>query len=122
MRTEVVVSSDIVRTPRVVQVEGMFDVPPSKRAEMRWSVDLPIEEKPWNIGLIVGPSGCGKSTVARHLFGGEMSRRFEWPGDKSILDAFPAPMGVKDVVELLVVGRLQFAAVVGETVRRPVER
>lgn len=101
MKVDIVVSSDIERTARVVQCEGMFDVPPSKRAEQRWSVDLPIEERPWNIGLIVGPSGSGKSTVAKNLFGSELEKRFEWSPTRSILDAFPAEMGVKDVVELL---------------------
>lgn len=101
MKAEIVVSSNIARSPRVLQVEGLFDVPPAERAELRWSVDLPIEEKPWNVGLIVGPSGCGKSTVARRFFAEPMARSFEWPADRSVLDAFPKAMGVKDIVELL---------------------
>ena len=101
MKAEISVASDIVQSARVVQVCGMFDVPPTKRAEQRWAVDLPVEDKPWNVGLIVGPSGCGKSTVARKLFGAEMARTFDWPGDRSLLDAFPKEMGIKDIVELL---------------------
>ena len=46
-------TSPIERTPRVKQVEGMFDVPPAQRSERRWQVTLPIEERGWNIGLIV---------------------------------------------------------------------
>ena len=46
--------SDIARSPRVMQVESMFDVPPSKRSELTWEASLPIEERDWNIGLIVG--------------------------------------------------------------------
>ncbi len=101
MKAEITVSSDVVRSPRVAQVEGLFDVPPAERSELRWSADLPIEDKPWNVGLIVGPSGCGKSTVARHFFKEPMARTFDWPADRSLLDAFPKAMGVKDVVELL---------------------
>jgi ABC-type lipoprotein export system ATPase subunit/GNAT superfamily N-acetyltransferase len=101
MKADIAVSSEIERTARVVQVEGMFDVPPSKRTEQRWSVDLPIEEKSWNVGLIVGPSGCGKSTVARQLFGEALGRAFAWPATRAILDGFPSVMGIKDIVELL---------------------
>ena len=62
-------STPIQRTPRVVQLEGLFDVPPAERSELTWQVHLPTEEQPWQIGLIVGPSGCGKTTLAREAFG-----------------------------------------------------
>ncbi len=91
----------IVRTPRVKQLEGMFDVQPSECSEMRWEVALPLEERDWQIGLVVGPSGCGKTTIARELFGEAMVSGFDWPHDKSIVDAFPSSMGIKDVVGLL---------------------
>jgi hypothetical protein len=79
----------------------MFDVPPAKRSEMRWEAELPLEEQDWQIGLIVGPSGCGKSTLARELFPDAHQAVFEWPPEKSIVDAFPQTMGIKDVVGLL---------------------
>jgi ABC-type thiamine transport system ATPase subunit len=91
----------IVRTPRVQQLEGMFDVPPAEQASLEWSVDLPLAEKEWNVGLIVGPSGCGKSTIARELFAAQYVAGFDWPDDRSILDGFPAGMGIKDITLLL---------------------
>lgn len=97
----VVVSSDIVRTARVMQCEGIFDVPPSRRAEVSWDVALPLDEQSWNVGLIVGPSGSGKSTVARALWPEQIVRSYDWPAEKSILDGFPAGLGVKEIVELL---------------------
>jgi ABC-type ATPase with predicted acetyltransferase domain len=106
MQTRVVVSAPICRTPRVQQVEGMFDLPPAGEARLAWDVSLPIEDKPWHIGLIVGPSGSGKSTVARALFGDAAAqaasmRERAWPEDRSVLDGFPPEMPVKEVVELL---------------------
>jgi energy-coupling factor transporter ATP-binding protein EcfA2 len=101
MKALVSVGSDVIRSPRVIQAEGIFDIPPNKRSELTWDVDLPVEEKPWNVGLIVGPSGSGKSTVARHLFKDYIDRKFAWPSDRSILDAFPAEMGIKDVIGIL---------------------
>lgn len=94
-------SSKVERTPRVVQCEGIFDVAPTERSQETWDVDLPLEEKEWNIGLIVGPSGCGKSTIAREFFGDAVCKGFKWPKDKSLLDGFPKELGIKDVTELL---------------------
>jgi ABC-type glutathione transport system ATPase component len=100
-RASVLISTSIQRTPRVVQVEGLFDLPPTRQAELAWEVSLPLDERPWNIGLVVGPSGCGKSTIARHLWPAHMAYDPPWPADQSILDAFPKEMPIKDVVALL---------------------
>jgi energy-coupling factor transporter ATP-binding protein EcfA2 len=85
-------------------VEGLFDIPPTKSAHLAWDVHLPLEEKPWNIGLIVGPSGSGKSTVARALFSETLAAQESLPGliaEQSILDGFPVEMPIKEVVGLL---------------------
>src|SRR5690348_6171545 len=103
-QAHVVVQTPIVRSARVAQVEGLFDIPPTKAAQLDWNVGLPLDEKPWNIGLIVGPSGSGKSTVARALFGDVLQAQEclpDWPEDQSILDGFPSEMSIKEVVALL---------------------
>jgi Acetyltransferase (GNAT) family len=92
-------SVPIERTSRVKQLEGLFDVPPALRSERRWRVSLPIEEREWNVGLILGPSGCGKSTVARECFGERPEP--SWPSDRAIVDAFPATLGIKEIVAIL---------------------
>jgi energy-coupling factor transporter ATP-binding protein EcfA2 len=97
----VVVSTPIVRTPRVQQVEGLFDLPPTQQAELSWDVALPLEERPWHVGLVVGPSGCGKSTIARHLWPYHFFHAPAWPADRSVLDAFPDALPIKEVVSLL---------------------
>src|SRR3990167_804933 len=85
---------DIRRTARVMQIEGIFDIPPSQRSAESWdvSLDLPTD---WNVGLIVGPSGSGKTTVARELFGNAIVESHEWPHDQSVLDGFPPIMGIR---------------------------
>lgn len=97
----IVRSSPIKRSPRVMQLEGMFDVAPSERSECRWNAVLPIEDRQWNVGLIVGASGCGKSTLAREMFGANLVNGFDWPADRSIVDAFPKNLGIKDITMLL---------------------
>lgn len=91
---------DIKRTPRLMQMEGLFDVAPSQHSQEQWTVNLALPES-WNVGLIVGPSGCGKTTIARELFGQYMMNDWTWPEDKSILDGFPVSMSIKEIVELL---------------------
>jgi GNAT superfamily N-acetyltransferase len=98
---QITVRSPVVASPRVLQVRGLFDLPAAENSELSWNVELPLEEKPWNIGLIVGPSGCGKSTVARRLWPAEVAYQAAWPAERSILDAFPEDMPIKDVVMLL---------------------
>jgi ABC-type lipoprotein export system ATPase subunit len=100
----ITVSSPVIESPRVAQVRGLFDLMKEATSTLSWNVELPLHERAWNLGLIVGPSGCGKSTLARHLFGEAMARQRaleQWPEDRSLLDAFPPEMSIRDVVELL---------------------
>jgi hypothetical protein len=100
---QITIESAVVETSRVAQVRGLFDLPASKTERLRWDVDLPLDQRPWNIGLITGPSGCGKSTIARRLWPQEVdhSAALDWPGDRSLLDGFPEGMSVKEITALL---------------------
>ena len=97
----IVVSSQVERTPRVMQMEGMFDVPPTSNTELSWDVSLPLDERPWSIGLIVGPSGSGKTTIAKHFWPNQIATTYDWSNTKSVMDAFPASLGIKDIVSLM---------------------
>jgi GNAT superfamily N-acetyltransferase len=94
------VTSPVLETPRVLQVRGMFDLPEDKSSTVEWDVVMPLDEKPWNVGLIVGPSGSGKSTVARAMWP-SCGEADSWPTDRSVLDGFPERLSVKDVTEIL---------------------
>lgn len=93
--------STVVRSPRVLQLEGMFGLPAALESRVAWDASLPIEDRSWNIGLIVGPSGSGKSTLARELFGHAVVSGFDWPGDRSVVDGFHAGLGIKELTLLL---------------------
>lgn len=101
MHAVITVESPIADTPRVAQLRGMFDLAAEQTARLQWTVSLPLDERPWNIGLITGPSGCGKSTLVRHFWPGHVHRDFCWPRDASLLDGFPAELPVKDLAALL---------------------
>lgn len=91
---------EISATPRVQQMLGIFDVPPSKRSEQSWHHRFELPEA-WNIGVIVGPSGAGKTTLAKEAFGKELVSGWDWPAERSILDGFPKSMGIRDISGLL---------------------
>lgn len=78
----------IEKTPRVAQVSGLFDVPEMKEQTINFHFDVPIEDKDWQIGLIVGPSGAGKSSVARHIFKNEIVEGYDWHPSRSVVDGF----------------------------------
>lgn len=101
MDVSVRLDTAIVKTARVLQVAGMFDVPLEQRLTHELDAELPLEERPWTIGLITGPSGSGKSTLARQAWGDAVVTGFDWSPDRAIVDDFPTGMPVKDVVGLL---------------------
>jgi hypothetical protein len=97
---EIVRNVAIQRSARVCQLEGLFDIPPSKQAEQRWEIKVQLD-RPWSIGLIVGPSGSGKSTVARELFGANLVSAWPWSESGAIVDDFPADMPIAAITGLL---------------------
>lgn len=93
---DIIVESAIVRTPRVAQLEGMFDAPLENKSHLEWHGELPLDEEDWNVGLIVGPSGSGKSLVARELFGDAVDVPLEW-SNGAVVDDFEASLAMKDI-------------------------
>jgi ABC-type lipoprotein export system ATPase subunit/GNAT superfamily N-acetyltransferase len=93
----IVRETPIERTPRVQQIEGIFELTSSTVSREEWTVDLPLEEKDWNVGLIVGPSGSGKSTIAREIFGNTLMESFSWEKGKALVDSFPEHQSIKDI-------------------------
>src|SRR5438132_3489106 len=98
LQTKIHLSIPIRRTPRVLQVEGLFDLPPAEKSEHIWNVCLPLDERPWHIGLIVGPSGCGKTTIAGRLWPYHLVYQPAWSPDRAVLDGFPDDLSIKEIV------------------------
>ena len=98
-------SFDIVRTweaPesfRVQSVIGSFALIDCK-LEKRFKGSLPIDEEPWQIGVIVGRSGTGKTSIAKELFGDAYIRKFEYTHE-SILEDFSEGLSVEDITKAL---------------------
>ena len=102
MKTRIERTSPIVQTFRVAKVQGMFDIPAATEERFELDVDIPIEERDWQLGFITGASGSGKSTIARELFGDEYREagQIEW-GDGALVDSFPKQLSPQDITGLL---------------------
>ena len=95
------VEVDIARSSRVIQLEGMFDIPPAQKSRREWRMTLPLDEREWKIGLIVGASGSGKSTIARAIFGVGAQPEPHWPDRAALVDGFDSSISLKTIVALL---------------------
>ena len=98
--TRVTRTTKIDRSPRVRQVEGMFDLPKKSTQTRTWDVKLELPPE-WSVGLIVGPSGSGKTTLAREWFGDKLVGAWKWPAEKAVVDGFPKALSVQEVTGLL---------------------
>lgn len=99
-RSKFVVTSKIQKSFRTEKIKGMFDVDKDEITK-EFDVDIPIESKNWNIGLIVGASGTGKTTIAKEVFKDfDLFKGFEWSG-KAVVDDFDEKLGAKEITESL---------------------
>ena len=95
-----VITTKVPKTFRVEKVKGMFDVDKDEIIK-EFDVNIPIESKKWNVGLIVGASGSGKTTIAKNLFKEYLLfSGFEWSND-SFLDDFQADLSPTKIIESL---------------------
>jgi len=96
----IVRKSDVKRTPRVVQLEGMFDLGKREEAAEEWYLKAEHENiEDWSIGAILGPSGSGKSTIMEELFGSP--KTFKWNITNSLVDDFKKDLPMKSIIDSL---------------------
>ena len=108
-----VVETKIADSFRVRQVDGMFDLPHTKKSVLTFEADLPGcndkegNDKNWQIGAIVGPSGSGKSVLARKAYAdgelakGAMVEGFDWPVDRAVVDGFDPSLAGATITQML---------------------
>lgn len=100
MKVTATVAHDLIRTPRVMQVEARFDLPADAKLTRTFDLDLPDLDEPWTIGLIAGPSGAGKTTMAKAAYGDRLLMP-TWDPDAALVDNFRDGITVADITGAL---------------------
>lgn len=91
-------STKVKKTPKLLQLEGMFDLESVDEMERSWEVEFDLD-RDWNIGVVVGPSGSGKTTFIEsvNIFRG--NHEFDWDNELSIVDNFDGP--IREIISIL---------------------
>ena len=88
-------ASDSIRRK---QLEAIFDMPIKEKIRHEYSVNLPYEEKDWNVGLICGHSGSGKTQIAKNLYGDNFEKKFIFNKD-SVIDDFNDEYSIEEITD-----------------------
>jgi len=92
----VIVETNIENSVRTKQLSAMFDVPLADVSRLEWNAELPIEDEPWNVGLIVGPSGAGKTQIASRIFDKHFHPKLRWQR-RPVIDDFKKALSIQDI-------------------------
>ena len=93
----IVKESKYKKTFRNESIKGQFDLDiESIKEEFNGNID--IENKEWNIGLIVGSSGSGKSTIAKQVFEENYINELKY-GVESIIDEMPKNKSTQEITK-----------------------
>ena len=96
MKIEVRNTCEHFTSYRAARVHSLFNA--ETGASFTLDADLPIEDKPWSVGVVVGPSGSGKTSIGRRIFGADaFYEPAGWQDDAPIVDCI-APEGSFDNV------------------------
>jgi len=89
-------STDVKNTFRVKSIKGTFDIDKDKVSHV-FKGNLDIEDKEWNIGVIVGSSGTGKTSIAKQCFGEFDIHKYS---SGAIIDDMPKTSSVNDIAKM----------------------
>jgi ABC-type ATPase with predicted acetyltransferase domain len=78
---------------------GKFDLNPENYQE-HFQGKIDLEDKEWNIGLIVGNSGTGKTTIAKQLFGENIIQEYPFNRENSVMDDMPQGKSVEEITQI----------------------
>lgn len=95
---DIIKESKYSKTFRNESVKGQFDLSIQSVKE-RFTGNIDIEDKQWEIGLIVGSSGSGKSTIAKQIFSDSYICNFEY-GSGSVLDEMPKEKTTEEITSV----------------------
>ena len=99
MQFDIVKKINFEKSFRNQSIVGMFDLQDENYTE-KFSGSIDLDDKKWNIGLIVGASGTGKTTIAKQCFSEHIVTEYNFDSKKSVIDCMPENKSVKDITEI----------------------
>ena len=93
----IIKESKYKRTFRNESIKGQFDLNIESIKE-KFVGNIDIENKEWNVGLIVGSSGSGKSTIAKQVFGENYINQLQY-GRESVIDEMPKNKSTQEITK-----------------------
>lgn len=84
---------------RAARVKSLFNC--ESGAVFDLSIDLPIDDIDWKVGVVVGPSGSGKTSIGRRIFGGADFYEPSGWSDQPIVDCILPDGSFDDVTAAL---------------------
>lgn len=93
----IIKESQYKKTFRNESIKGQFDLNIESIKET-FIGNIDIEDKDWQIGLIVGSSGSGKSTIASQIFKNSYINNYEY-GYESVIDEMPKNKSTDEITK-----------------------
>jgi len=87
-----------VKTFKTESIKGQFELSLEKVKE-HFVGNIDIEDKQWNIGIIVGSSGSGKSTIAKEAFKNDYVVDYSYDGN-SVIDNMPKNKNTEQITSV----------------------
>jgi len=84
---------------RTQSVIGSFDLQIQDTIKEQFHGNIAIENKDWQIGVIIGSSGSGKTTIAKELFKNYYINDFIYDSN-AVIDNMPKEKSVQDITRM----------------------
>jgi len=95
----IVKKSNLNKTFRTQSVIGQFDLQIDTDVKEQFVGNIAIENKNWQVGIIVGSSGSGKSTIAKELFSNYYINNYEYDNN-AVIDNMSSDLTVQQITSM----------------------
>ena len=93
---DIVKQSDVIKTFRTKAIVDTYELDATGIIEETFKGNIDIEDKEWNVGIVVGRSGTGKTTIAKDDFTNFYFENHKWT-DGAVIDNMPEEKTIEEI-------------------------
>ena len=93
---DIVKQSDVIKTFRTKAIVDTYELDATGIIEETFKGNIDIEDKEWNVGIVVGRSGTGKTTIAKDAFPNFYFENHKWT-DGAVIDNMPEEKTIEEI-------------------------